>query len=108
MPDQALLKAIEVGLEAAHEAGEHHKDYLTAEHVAAVLTAHGMILPPGITIGAVWRVRQDPGSRFTDRAEAERWARDGGVDGRHGDVEQAWRIQGDGVDVTTTWVRADA
>jgi hypothetical protein len=105
MADPALLKAIQVGLTNAALAGHDSTTHI-ADHVGAVLDAYGLVLPAGVTIGAVWRVRQDPGYRFTDRGEAERWARDGGQDGRHGDVEQAWRIQADGVDVTTTWKAA--
>lgn len=95
-----LLTAIKVGLA---NAGSDAGTAVTADHVAEVLHEYGLILPVGVTIGAVWRVRQDPGYRFPTRADADAWARDGGVDGRHGDVEQAWRIQADGVDAVTTW-----
>jgi hypothetical protein len=74
------------------------------------LTAHGLLLPPGVTIGAVYRVVRhgmDDGYLFTDRREAKDWARDGGQDGTAGEVHTAWRIRADGVDVTTTWGRAD-
>ena len=103
MSDNALLKAIEVGLTSTGPGADVVED---SAAVAAVLTEHGMVLPAGIRIGAVYRVRQDPGYSCTDRGEAERWARDGGTSGQHGDVETAWRIQADGVDATTTWVRA--
>lgn len=108
--DPALLKAVQVGLAKARRDGEHYQDRLCAEHVAAALTDYGLILPVGVTIGAVYGVFRggvgDDGYQFTDLAEARRWARDGGTDGRSGEVRTAWRIQADGVDVITTWKRA--
>lgn len=108
--DDPLLKAIRAGLGAAHDAGEHYKDDLTADHIAVVLDAHGMVLPVGVTIGLVYRVlfRSEPdGYQFTERRQAVHHAQFGGVCGRCGTVEQAWRVQADGVDVTTTWSRVN-
>jgi hypothetical protein len=105
--DEALLKAIIAGLEATGPGSDTQAD---AESVAAVLTDHGMILPPGITINAVYEVFRDgmrDGYEFTDRREAEHHARFGGCAGRCGEVRSAWRIRADGVDATTTW-RANA
>lgn len=98
MGDDALLKAINVGLETAGPD--------VAASVAAVLHEHGMVLPPGITISAVYRVVRHggpDGEQFTDCAEAERWARDGGTDGRPGRVEMAWQVRSGSVDVVTGW-----
>ena len=107
MPDNALLKAIQVGLANARHAG-HRDDQQVADHVAAVINEYGAILPPGITIGAVYEVFRDgdrDGYEFTDRREADHQARFGGQDGRCGEVRTAWHIQADGVDVLTTWKR---
>lgn len=104
--DDALLKAIRVGLENA--GGREGLDPI-AGHVAAVLHEYGMVLPVGVTIGAVFEVFRDgdrDGYEFTDRREADRQARYGGQDGTPGEVRTAWRIQADGVDVTTTWKAA--
>lgn len=86
-------------------------DHITAASSALKFLAnHSAILPPGITIGAVYRVtrRGSPdGYQFTDRREAVDHARFGGTDGRVGAVETAWRIRADGVDVTSMWGRTD-
>lgn len=102
-----VLAAIEAGVRAAQADGCRSKDYLTADHVALVLDAHGMILPVGVSIGAVWRVDGANGWTFTDRAEADRWAQHPSAGDRVVPIEQAWRIQADGVDVTSTWKPAD-
>lgn len=104
MTDDALLKAINVGLAEAVNGGGRN-----AEHVAASLREHGMILPVGISVGAIYEVFRDgdrDGYEFTDRREAERQALYGGQDDTPGEVRTAWRIQADGVDTTTTWKRA--
>lgn len=63
----------------------------TAGQALKFLTAVGVILPIGVTIGAVWRVVRrgdDDGYLFTDRREAERQALHGGQDGMPGTVER--------------------
>jgi hypothetical protein len=103
MADDALLKAIQVGLSSTGPGSDVDED---AAAVAAVLVDHGMVLPVGVTIDAVYEVFRDgdrDGYEFTDRREAQRQARYGGQDGTPGEVRAAWRIQADGVDVITTW-----
>lgn len=81
----------------------HRADAVAA---TAFLGEAGVVLPPGITIGAVWRVLHggdDAGFLFEDQASAEHEARYGGQDGRPGQVEQAWRIRADGSDIRTAW-----
>ncbi len=103
--DNALLKAIRVGLANAHEAGVSD-DHRCAVLIAEVLDAYGLVLPPGVTIGAVYEVFRGgmrDGYEFTNRREAEHQALFGGQDGRCGEVRTAWRIRADGVDVVSTW-----
>jgi hypothetical protein len=60
--DGQLLKAIEVGLANARQAGAHYRDDLCADHVAATLTDYGLVLPVGVTIRSVeggWLVQGD-------------------------------------------------
>lgn len=67
----------------------------------------GVVLPPGITIGAVWRVVRggdDDGYVFAHRPDAEHQARYGGQTGEPDRVEQAWRVRADGFDQRTPWV----
>ncbi len=103
--DNALLTAIRVGLANAREAGVSD-DHRCAVLVAEVLDAYGLVLPPGVTIGAVYEVFRGgmrDGYEFTNRRDAERQARDGGQCGTPGEVRTAWRIRADGVNVTSTW-----
>lgn len=82
----------------------------TAGSALKFLGNAGAVLPPGITIGAVYRVTRDgddDGYLFTDRREADEQARWGGHCGTPGVVETAWRIRAGGVDARTTWKRAD-
>lgn len=81
----------------------HRADAVTT---MAFLAEAGIVLPPGITIGAVWRVLHgdaDAGYLFGDQASAEHEARCGGQSGRPGQVERAWRIKADGSDIRTSW-----
>lgn len=78
----------------------------TAGTALKFLASGGAILPVGVSIGAVYRVTRGgdcDGYRFTDQRDADRQAWYGGQSGTPGVVETAWRVQADGVDVTSAW-----
>lgn len=71
-----------------------------AETLLAVLAEHGMILPPGVQINAVWRVAE---YTVDDHAAARRLADRHAVHGVPAPMERAWRVRADGLDVITGW-----